>query len=104
MQTVKLRNGFEEQAALVTATVMMLESLLQNDAIGFYELVMLARNPKHNLWGNYKEKLTKAGILSGGQMYDSIRNIIQSAVVGEDLEMMITNPLAPSVASSPTPG
>ena len=92
---VKLKNGTEEMEPLVKVTMLSIESLLSSDPIGFYELVMICRNPKHPAWGDAPAKLARLALLqSNHQPHDSIKNIVLSAVVGDGLDMRLINPVA----------
>jgi hypothetical protein len=107
--TVRLKNGSEEHAGLVRMTMVSLASLMEREPIAFYELVELARNPAHALFGNTGEKLADLALLSlpdrnNGRpgallappsMHSSIRAVILSAVEGEGLDMVLGNPEAP---------
>jgi hypothetical protein len=99
--TVMLRNGASEAEALVATTMMALERLLDGgQGIRFYELVTLCRDPDHVILGNSGEKLAELCLvdLVPGQapkVHDSIRNIVLSAVHGENASMALRSPLAP---------
>ena len=82
-EMIKLRNGTEEVKSLVWVVYHTLESLFFDDPMAFYELVQLARNPQHKLWGNTAELLKNLNFIKeDGTMHDSIRNIILSASEG----------------------
>jgi hypothetical protein len=91
---MKLKNGSEEHDGLVGVTMMSIRQLTKTHPIAFYELVMLARDPKHKLFGNTDEPLNALSLITNGQIHDSIRNIILSAVEGEGREMTLGSPKA----------
>lgn len=99
IETVTLRNGVSEAKALVVTTMMALERLLDSgQGIRFYELVMLCRDPDHNIFGNSGEKLAELGLVDvvpghAPKVPDSIRNIVLSAVHGVDASMALQSPL-----------
>ena len=95
MDMLKLKNGSEEAASLVKVTMMSVEHLLESKPIAFAELVSLCRDRHHELFGNTAVELQRFGLVEpGGSVHNSIRNIILSAVEGEDLEMRFISPLA----------
>ncbi len=66
---------------------------VENNRIG-RELVL---DPNHKFFGNTKDRLEALALVdANGGIHDSIRNIVLSAIEGEDLEMRLTNPVAPS--------
>jgi enolase len=97
---VKLKNGAEEAEPLVKVVMLSLSSLFEADrmdyAFAFYELVMKARDPKHEIFSNVHKNVLKdlALVQSNGRMHDSIRNIVLSAVEGEGLAMKLVSPFA----------
>jgi hypothetical protein len=94
--TVILKNGAEEHCATPPVIMGVLESLFKNDPMGFYELVQVARDRNHQMWGNYAQKLEaySGTLLQGGQMHDSVRNVILSAVSGDGFDMVLDSPYA----------
>ena len=94
MNTIKLKNGAEEPEPLVVMTVYSLERLLDSKPIAFYELTQFCRNPNHTLWGSTKPLLETLGLVQDGQVHDSVRNVVLSAVVGDDLDMSLESPVA----------
>jgi len=57
--------------------------------------VMLARDPKHVIFGNNGEELVRSGLLdSNHQMHDVIRNIVLSATEGDGVDMILRSPRA----------
>jgi hypothetical protein len=63
----------------------------------FYELVMCARDTQHKPCGEIGKDLMELSMLQpDGSMHDSIRNIVQSAAEGEDLDMQIVDPRSPN--------
>ena len=90
MEPIRLRNGNDEAAPLVAATMMTLRHLIDADVIAFYELTMLCRDPKHAVFGNVGAKLIAAGLLDErGVPHQSVRNVVLSAVKGEGLGLTL---------------
>lgn len=92
---IRLKNGTEEGRIVVTATMMSLRGLLEDvetgGPIAFYELVMLARDRNHKLFGNTERTLRDRALFP---LHGSIRNIILSAVEGDGLDMTLGSPIA----------
>lgn len=92
METVRLKNGTEEAEGLVVAIMLALNNLIDRNAIAFYEFVMKCRNPDHEFFGDCAEHM-KGLLEANGSVHESIRNIVNSAVVGDELDMRIVNPV-----------
>jgi len=90
---MKLKNGSEELDGLVGVTMMSIRKLTETHPIAFYELVMLARDPKHKLFGNTSQILSNLALVTNGQVHDSIRNIVLSAVEGSGMDMTLGSPV-----------
>lgn len=90
---IRLRNGSELQSGLVSVTLLTLRRLMEERPIDFYELVMKCRDPKHELWD---DKILKQWSLiePDGQPHQCTREIVLAAVVGDEMEMRIINPIA----------
>lgn len=97
MKAVKLKNGSKEAEPLVT-TVMMSLQKMQESMKGvtlFYDLVMRCRDANSTMWDSQLKELKQWALLQeDGQPHTSVRNIIESAVVGEELQMQLQNPVA----------
>ena len=95
MKEVTLKNGSTEVDVLVVATTLSLQSLMEDNPIAFYELVMLCRDRTHQLFGSVGGVLRDRNLIEqNGQPHGSIRNIVLSAVEGDMLDMCLVNPLA----------
>lgn len=95
METTILKNGAEEAVSLVTVCMMSLEDLIKENPIALYELVMKCRDRNH-VFGNAGELLEQRKLVqSDGQPHDSIRNVVLSAIEGDELDMRLTSPIAP---------
>jgi hypothetical protein len=105
LNLVKLKNGTEHQRVFVAAIMMSLEHLMSPgtkdpiqgmaDAIAFYELVMIARDPSHRAFGNTGPRLEELLMLEPrGHMKPEYRDVILSAVTGEGFNLILGNPLA----------
>jgi len=94
METVKLKNGTEEQKPLVIGIFFSMQHLLKEHPIAFYELVKKCRDHTHEFFGNTAEVLMKYSLLQrNGQPHGSISNIVLSAVEGEGFNMTLKSPL-----------
>jgi hypothetical protein len=92
---VRLRNGAIEPTELIVVTTIALRALLNDDPIGFYEVVQKARNPQHELFGSYGRKLAAQGLVDErGAMHESIRNVILSSAEGEGFGLSLVHPAA----------
>ena len=56
MEVVKLKNGVEEVKGLVQITMAILSSLMKDDPISFYELVMKCRDRNHKIFSKVQEE------------------------------------------------
>jgi hypothetical protein len=95
MEIAKLKNGKEEAGPLVAVVMVTLGRLFDEEPITAFELVTLARDPSHVLWPGTPEKLAALGLVEHGRIQNSIRNVILSAVTGEGLDMVLSDPRAP---------
>lgn len=93
----KLKNGSEILTPIVVTTMMSLELLMTRNPAAFYELVQKCRDNTHKMFGNTESVLEELALISRptGSVHDFVRNIVLSAVVGDDLEMQLGNPVAP---------
>ena len=93
MKLLKLKNGSEEPDVLVTSTMMSLRGLLGNNPIAFYELTMKCRDDSHEFFGNTEKDLQGLRLVqTDGKIHKSIRNIVQSAVTGDGLDLSLESP------------
>lgn len=93
-QTVILRTGEETLTPLVTAAMSSLKSLMERQPIALYELVMLARDPQHKLFGNSGSILRQLNLIEAdGRIHDSMRTIILAATEGDGLDLKLVSPL-----------
>lgn len=93
METVVLKNGATEAVALVATVMVALESLMTSKPMAVYELNELCKNRDHKVFGDLGADLAELALLGGdGQPHGSIKNIVLSAISGEELEMTLGNP------------
>lgn len=92
---VELKNGGRVPEPVARVLPLLLQRLAQSDPIAFYELVMLARNPKHKVWSDaIDQKLQSLAFLDApSHVQNTARQIILSAVEGESLDMRIVDPV-----------
>jgi hypothetical protein len=98
MEEVTLKNGSKEADVLVAATMVTLRDLINKKPIIFYELVMKCRKgDDHKFFGNSEKDLKALSLVeNNGSIHNSIRNVVLSAVTGEDLGMVLGDPYARS--------
>jgi hypothetical protein len=89
---VTLRTGrIVPEPALVT-TLISLEEVAHNP-IAFFEIVSLARDPSHRMFGNTKEIAERFGLIdSNNTMHEIVRDIILAATDGEDFALHLVDP------------
>jgi hypothetical protein len=98
METVILKNGAKEAKVLVMSTMPLLKDLMEENILAFYELVMVAREPNHQIFGSLANDLLAIQFINSKDgsryhMHNSIRNIILSAVEGEGIDLRIIPPI-----------
>lgn len=73
---------------LLRTIYLSLATTLKENPIAFYELVQLARNPEHQLFGNTGQYLMKTGLMdSATRIQTTCVEVILAAVAGEELDM-----------------
>lgn len=93
IKLVTLANGAEEALPVVATTMLSLERIIDSNPIAFYELVMKCRDQGHRFFGNTQEVLSDFALVQPeGTVHESIRNVVLSAVNGEDLNMTLGSP------------
>ena len=100
LRVVRLRNGADEAEIFVTGLMVTLRDLIKANPIAFYEAVMIARNPKYKPWGDVGKDLERWALLRQGEMHDSTRNVILSAVTGQMADMCLRSPIVEAQQSS----
>lgn len=88
MQPIKLNNGAEVPAILVSTTMEAAKQLLHDDTIAFYEMVEKCRDQSYTMWKDTEKKVKKYIII-----HDMTCDVIKSAVRGNGLEMRLDSPL-----------
>jgi hypothetical protein len=96
LNMVKLKNCSEVPESMVIVTMLSLETLISTNPIAFYELVQKCRNPKHKMFADTEEDIKGLGLMHSGSVHECIRNIVLSAVEGDDLDMRLTSPFEQS--------
>ena len=93
MKEVKLKNGATEAEVLVVVTLTSISSLMELNPMVFYDLVMKCRDNSYKFFGNNIDVLLKRSLVQrDGNIHNSIKNIVLSAVEGEGLELNIVSP------------
>ena len=102
MNIVTLKNGTEEAEGLVAGIVKTLQTIGREMPTAFYDIVRLCRDPQYLIFGGNHGPigmtlkdyaLITVDVHGKALVHDSIRNIVLSAVTGEELEMQLGNPL-----------
>ncbi len=93
MNVVKLKNGAEEAEPAVKVGIFALKDLCSTSPLVFYDLVMLCRDPKYKAWCNMGPAKDAGLMQPDGNIHDTIKNIVLSAVTGEGLKMQIGSPI-----------
>jgi hypothetical protein len=97
---VRLRNGKTAPKVLIGTTSIALRTLLTEQPIAIYELVMACRDKSHVMFGNNGDAAHRLGLVehlnSDGTavIHDCVRDIILSAVTGDGLDMELHSPVA----------
>jgi hypothetical protein len=94
---VRLRNGAEVPEPLVRTTQLAIELLMGTDPIALYELVQVARDPAHvmfGLSGPHCADLSLTEQQAGRWVArNAVRDIVLSATEGEGFDLSLCNPL-----------
>jgi hypothetical protein len=93
---IRLKNGSEEPQALIAVSMIALKSLIGEDPISFYELVMKARDRNHKVFSQHQTDVLKGLSLMepSGNLHQSVTNVVLSAVTGDGLSMTLGDPVA----------
>lgn len=98
MDTVCVKNGDEVPSIMVDVTMLSLRSLLSENSIAFYELVMSCRDRQHVLFGNTSMVLIQHGLIESvdkdgrARIHDAVRSIVASAATGDGFDISLTEP------------
>lgn len=93
--TVTLKSGEEVRTSLKKTVMLALQSLMKNHPVAFYEMVMLCRDPDHEIWGDMGETLQDWKLVKpNGKVRPEVREIVLNAVKGEDMDMQLVSPVA----------
>lgn len=94
MDTYTLTTGVEVPTVLVNSTMLALKDLLVVWPISFYEIVMKSRYPDHQWFEGSIKRCKQLGLVNDlGEVHSGVRDIILAAVVGEDLNMRLVDPV-----------
>lgn len=102
-KAITLKNGSQEADVLVAGIMLSLKSLMKENPIALYELVMKCRNPNHQMFGNTKDVCEELALVERNSVHDSIRNVVLSAVEGDGLSMKLGSPVAAAPSQPPRP-
>ncbi len=97
-----LRNGGQVPLQLASDVFFSLQSLCQQYPVPFVELVALARNPEHKLFGSAGNILQERKLLEPDMtLSDNVRLIVLSATEGEGLDLHTVLPISGIVDKEP---
>jgi hypothetical protein len=92
---VELRNGKSAPEPAVKTTMINLQLVAGRDWLAFYELVSVCRDPDHSIFGDCGATLERLALLdAGGRPHEIVRDVVLSAVTGEDFGLRIGSPIA----------
>lgn len=97
---VKLKNGAEEPSAVVTTTMMAIDSLMaEGRGMLVYELHEMCKDQKYQPWGtSVGEQLEAAALIEGVagdyRVHDSVRSIVLAPAEGEGGGLTMGDPRA----------
>lgn len=87
MTMVTLRNGAEVPAVFLRAVQMSLERALRDgQGVALYELLELAKDPKHVCFGNTAAVLEARGLLQHGELHGLTRDVVLASFDGDGLD------------------
>jgi hypothetical protein len=96
MQLVSLRNGAQEDVAIVRMKMATLHSLATNHPTAFRELVLMCRahntDASHAVPNGAAEVLTKKGVLWDGSVQRAMLNVVLSAAQPKGSDFVLTPP------------
>jgi hypothetical protein len=95
---VRLRNGAAVPRVVIKTTMIALERVASTDAIALYELVAACRDASHVLFGGYGRVLSGLGLIDvapdgTARIHEITRDIVLSAVEGDDLTLALVSPV-----------
>jgi hypothetical protein len=93
LQNITLRNGSSEPKMIVVATMRSLKSLMETDIAAFCELVRKCRNQSHKIDSDVVPTLEAKRLISNDAVNESIKNVVLSAVEGENMDMVLVDPI-----------
>jgi hypothetical protein len=94
-----LRNGKEVPDVVIGTTMIALRTLADADFMAFCEFVETCRDPGHVIYGDCGDKIERLGLVQSvdaaghGKVHDAVRDIVLSAVDGEDFGLSLRSPL-----------
>jgi len=95
METVRLKNGTEEDKPSVVMTMMSLEHVMDERPLALYDLAMMCRDRNYEPFGSNGSYLKDLNLVDqDGSIHNSIRNIVLSAISGDGLDIVLRNPVA----------
>lgn len=93
MELVTLKNGSQAFLPMVSIAMVSLHTLLEENPIAFYELVMKCRDSSHRLFGNTNVVLGEFNLIKDDAIDATVRGVVLSAVQGDGLDMTLGSPV-----------
>lgn len=82
---VRLRTGEEVAEAVMHTTMMSVDALWKTNFGALLELLVLARHPGHQLFGETLDKLRRIGLLDEqGTLHDETRKVVLAAFLTDN--------------------
>lgn len=98
-ETVRLKNGAEEPLVVVKTTSIAITALFKEatdlpGVLALYDLVTTAREGGYKAAGDQLRRLLQLGLVDrDGRMLDTVRNVVLSAVSGDESGYVFVNPI-----------
>jgi hypothetical protein len=93
MKTYNMKDGRQISEGLLYAMLGILNLLLQEDPILFYEFVMTCRDPEHVLFDpSMRDDLITRGLSDIDKPQHTFQSVVLTYVVEDDLTMRIDHP------------
>jgi hypothetical protein len=95
-----LRTGTEVPDGLTAPTMLSLEKLWEENPVALYELVQLARDSSHVLFGGTGGVLRKLALIEpDGELHGVTRDIVLAATEGNGFDLCLRSPYAEGAGS-----
>lgn len=94
-KTVLLKNGVEEVSVFVSATMLVLNRLVEEEPVAALDLAMRCRDSDYEFFADNEEILRDRKLIEKhGTIHSSIRNVVLSAFEGDGFDIVLQSPIA----------